>query len=91
MAFSRAIKDIITYPPEELKTFHHIRYEYIDNLNFTLRPEDHLENAVEYIAVAKELLLEMGWHGDGPIQLMWIPPFMFRGKRTDHFTNGVII
>ena len=80
---------IINYPAETLRTFKVVMYEWIDNLNFTIRPGDCLANAGEYISVAKEMFLEAGWEGDGEIELMWIPPFMFKGEKTEQFTRGV--
>lgn len=91
MSYSRRINEIITYEPSTLYSFDTIWYEWIDNLNFTLDPADHLENSDEYIKIAKERFLEIGWEGDGDIELMWIPPFMFDGPRTEEFTNGVIV
>jgi hypothetical protein len=91
MAYSINLKEMISYPPEQLKTFRLTMYEWIDNLNFTMDPAKCLDNADEYIAVAKALFLEAGWAGDGEIELIWIPPFMFRGTRIPEFTVGVII
>jgi hypothetical protein len=91
MSVSRKIKDVITYLPETLRDYRVIMYEWIDNLNFTLNPNDHLENADDYIKIVKELFLNAGWDGDGEIKLMWIPPFMLKGQRTEEFTNGVIV
>lgn len=91
MGFSRPISQIITYPPSKLNSFELIWYEWIDNLNFTLNPNDHLDNSEEYIEVARQRFLSNGWEGDGNIELMWIPPFMFKGVRTEEFTNGVIV
>ena len=91
MAFSKDIKNIITYDPEELRSFRLIAYEWIDNLDFTLDPRKYLDNADQYIVIAKELFTEAGWNEDGEIRLMWIPPFMLNGLRTEEFTVGVII
>lgn len=82
---------IITYPPEALRTFSVAAYEWIDNLNFTISPQECLKNAEEYINIAKELFLDAGWDGDGKIELMWIPPFMLRDMLTEELTVGVTI
>ncbi len=82
---------IITYPPETLRTFNVEAYEWIDNLNFTISPEACLENADEYINIAKEIFLDAGWDGDGEIELMWIPPFMLHGMVTKDITHGITI
>jgi len=84
-------KEIINYPPETLRSFIVYMYEWIDNLNFTIAPEDCLGNANEYISIAKELFLEAGWEGDGQIELMWIPPFMLKREPTENYTYGVTI
>jgi hypothetical protein len=91
MAFSRSIKEIIHYPPSKLNSFEVIMYEWIDNLNFTLKPKDYLDHANKYVSVAKTRFLEAGWYGDGDIELMWIPPFMLEGPRIDEFSNGIIV
>lgn len=91
MAYSIKKEQIIDYPPEKLNSFFKNSYEWIDNLNFTISPSDCLENAEEYVVIAKEIFTEMGWHGDGAIQLIWIPPFMFDGIRTQRFSNGIVI
>ncbi|MGB4774257.1 MAG: hypothetical protein WBP45_03725, partial [Daejeonella sp.] len=66
-------------------------YEWIDNLNFTLKPEECLNNPEEYIRIAKELFLNEGWAGDGEIELMWVPPFMFQKTQTEDFTQGFVV
>ncbi|RAJ87428.1 hypothetical protein CLV59_101178 [Chitinophaga dinghuensis] len=80
---------IITYPPETLRTFRVSAYEWIDNLNFTIRPEECLDNASEYVNIAKELFLEAGWDGDGEVELMWVPPFMFDEQQEEVTTAGI--
>lgn len=82
---------IISYPPETLRTYKVEAYEWIDNLNFTINPEECLENAEEYINIAREMFLDAGWDGDGKIELMWIPPFMLQGIQATASTLGVTI
>jgi len=82
---------IITYPAETLRTFIVEAYEWIDNLNFTINPESCLQNAEEYINIAKEIFLNAGWNGDGEIELMWIPPFMLHDMVTKDITLGITI
>ncbi|MGO4288982.1 hypothetical protein [Chitinophaga sp. RAB17] len=91
MSFGRDKKKIINYPPEELRTFSVVMYEWIDNLNFTIRPDECLTNVEDYTKIVNEMFLEAGWDGDGEIELMWIPPFMFEGEKTEEFTVGVTI
>ena len=91
MAHSIKKNEIIDYPPEKLKGFEIMAYEWIDNLNFTINPNDVIENASEYISIAKERFLEDGWDGDGDIQLMWVPPFMLRQEKQWTFTKGITV
>jgi hypothetical protein len=84
-------KEIIKYSPSTLKTFEVFAYEWIDNLCFTIDPTECLDNAEEYIQIVKDIFLENGWYGDGPIELMWIPSFMFDGVSKDEFTGGVAV
>jgi hypothetical protein len=91
MPFSITTKQIIDYPSTQLETFYQYTYEWIDNLNFALNPEDCLENADDYIEIATKIFLKMGWDGDGKIQLLWIPPFVFSGVRDSEFTKGLTI
>ena len=82
---------IITYPPETLRTFSVHAYQWIDNLNFTINPEECLNIAEDYVCIAKEIFLKAGWEGDGKIELMWIPPFMLQDRLTMGSTLGVTI
>ena len=91
MKLTRTIDEIIKYPPLKLNEFEVVMYEWVDNLNFTIDPTIHLKDADKYLEIAKAIFLESGWAGDGEIRLMCIPPFMFKGKRTEEFTNGVVV
>jgi hypothetical protein len=91
MRFSIKKHEMINYSPEELRNFNLISYEWIDNLNFTLKPEDCLNNPKEYITIAKELFLKGGWDGDGEIELMWVPPFMIENDFPDFSYNGFVL
>ena len=82
---------LIDYKSSYLKEFTVMAYEWIDNLCFTLDPFVCIDNANEYIEIAKKIFLDAGWHGDGEIELIWVPPFMFDGKKTDNFTKGKIV
>jgi hypothetical protein len=72
-------------------TFEVLAYEWIDNLCFTIDPKECLDNPDEYIKIANKLFLEEGWDGDGAIELMWIPPFVFDGPRTSEFIVGITV
>jgi len=91
MAYSIKKQNIIDYPPDALKEFGVTCYEWIDNLNFTLNPKECIENPDEYISIARQRFLEDGWHGDGDIELMWIPPFMLKQEIQLTNTNGVVV
>lgn len=91
MAYSISKSEIITYKAEELLTFHVIMYEWIDNLNFTLDPKECISNYNPYIENAKKKFLEAGWYGDGDVELMWIPPFMFKRTNSVEFTKGITV
>jgi hypothetical protein len=77
MSFSIDKSEVITYPPSALRDFHVYGFEWIDNLHFIRPPKDFVENSGEYVEAARTRFLEAGWHGDGEIGLLWIPPFMF--------------
>lgn len=83
MAYSIKKQEIIKYLPEHLKTFKVESYEWIDNLNFTLKPSECLSNYEDYIQIAKKMFLDAGWYGDGEIKLMWIPPFALKNQNSD--------
>jgi hypothetical protein len=68
---------IIDYPAEALESFAVHGYEWIDNLYFTLPPSRFLADPSPYLAVARRKFLDAGWDGDGEIDLIWLPPFIF--------------
>ena len=74
MGYSIPKQNVISYGPKALSSFHGYIFEWIDNLHFTQAPSAFVgPQAAAYIAVAKERFLEMGWEGDGDVQLLWIP------------------
>lgn len=80
MSYTISLDKIIDYPPEKLREFIPYGYEYIDNRQFALKPDVVLgsaEKALPYIEEAKRAFIEMDWRGDGDIELLWIPPFVF--------------
>lgn len=91
MAFTIDKKEIIDYPPSQLKEFEVTSYECIDNLHFTMNPAECLENAEEYISIVKQRFIQNGWEGDGEINLMWIPPFMLTNRKQGSFYKGVVV
>jgi hypothetical protein len=84
-------KTIINYAPEALRTFQLFSYVWIDNLNFTLDPHECLDSADEYLSIVKEIFLEDGWDGDGDVELMWIPPFVFNENKLEEPTLGITV
>lgn len=78
MGYSIPKQNVISYGPKALSSFHGYIFEWIDNLHFTQAPSAFVgPQAAAYIAVAKERFLEMGWEGDGDVQLLWLPSFVF--------------
>lgn len=51
-------------------------FQFIDNLEHIIRPEEVLENAAESVEIVKNAFLSAGWEGDGDIGLIWLPPFV---------------
>lgn len=92
MSYTIEKSDIIKYPPEVLNEFEVTRYEWIDNLHFTLCPADVLRNPAPYIEIAEKRFLEKEWEGDGEIRLMWVPPFaLSTALQNDGNTEGMTI
>ena len=83
--------NIIDYKSSILKEYEVMSYEWIDNLCFTIDPHDCLDDADDYLEIVKNKFLDAGWYGDGKIELMWIPPFMFNFKSDGNFTKGKVI
>ncbi|MBI1347453.1 hypothetical protein GC163_14335 [bacterium] len=77
MAYSIPAKTVIDYSPEAMALFPVYAFEWIDNLNFVLKPEDFLQDPAAHVAAAQAAFLAAGWDGDGEIGLLWIPPFTF--------------
>lgn len=78
MAYTISATEVIDYKPEALRSFFVYGFEWIDNLLFLENPESFVgERANEYVALAKERFVECGWEGDGTVQLLWLPPFVF--------------
>jgi hypothetical protein len=79
VSYTIAPQEVIDYPPEKLRQFESYGVEYIDNRLFALDPEKLLgtRTAFPYIEVAAELFKQMGWAGDGDIELLWLPAFVF--------------
>jgi hypothetical protein len=54
---------------------------YIDNLHFLADPSEFINGNTEpYTKIAEERFLANGWEGDGTIQLLWLPSFVFPGE-----------
>lgn len=91
MAYSIPPNQVIDYEPEALRSFSVYAFEWIDNLLFLQDPEVFVgASAPAYEAVARERFAEHSWEGDGTIQLMWLPPFVFPLK-LDVKATGVAI
>jgi hypothetical protein len=79
MGYTIAPHEVIDYPPEQLREFKSYGIEYIDNRLFALDPEKLLgsQAALPYLSLAADLFRESGWAGDGDIELLWLPAFVF--------------
>ncbi len=84
MAYTIDKRKVIDYPPDRLREFHLYIFEWIDNLHFIESAEVFIssfgEQSAEYLRIVRERFLEAGWHGDGEIGLLWLPPFVFPSK-----------
>lgn len=77
-AFTLPAEDVISYEPSELENFQVYGFEWIDNLHFLQDPAMFLgQRSVEYIKTAEERFRQIGWQGDGEVNLLWLPPFVF--------------
>ncbi len=78
MSYTIKSEEVISYGPDNLKDFKVYGFEWIDNLHFSQKPDKFLKHkAAQYVAVVRERFLEAGWRGDGDIELIWLPPFVF--------------
>jgi hypothetical protein len=78
MTFTIPAAKVVNYQPEALRSFFVYGFEWIDNLLFLRDPEVFVgADSGKYLEVAKERFLEFGWEGDGTIQLLWLPSFVF--------------
>ena len=77
-AYTVPTSNIIAYEPEAMRAFFVYGFEWIDNLHFLQSPEKFVgARADAYVSVAKERFIEFGWAGDGEVDLLWLPPFVF--------------
>ncbi|MCI0363576.1 MAG: hypothetical protein L0219_06805 [Phycisphaerales bacterium] len=62
-----------------MREFRSYGFEYIDNRLFCISAEKLLGTraAHDYIEVAKSRFSDMGWAGDGEVELLWLPSFVF--------------
>lgn len=78
MSYSIPKRDVVSYEPEALGSFHTYIFEWVDNLHFLGSPAEFIGSDVEaYLSIARDRFSEMGWEGDGEIRLLWLPPFVF--------------
>jgi hypothetical protein len=92
MSYTIAPQQVIDYPPEKLQEFPAYGLQYIDNRLFALSPEKLLgtQLAMPYIRAAAARFDAMGWEGDGEIELLWLPSFVFP-RSADIGPVGVVI
>jgi hypothetical protein len=79
MGYTIAPSEVIDYPAEKLQDFYSYTIEYIDNRLFCIPAEKLLGTlaARSYIEIAKVRFGESDWDGDGEIELLWLPSFVF--------------
>ena len=94
MSYTIPKYEVVDYPAAALREFHVYGYEWIDNLHFARPPGEFLplpeEQLERYLTIARERFKAAGWHGDGEVGLMWLPPFVFPLGLRIH-PNGVIV
>lgn len=79
MSYTIAPEQVIDYPPERLRELHGSVVEYIDNRVFMLDPGQLVGEpaAQAYRETAAGMFTALGWQGDGRIELLWLPAFVF--------------
>ena len=65
--------------PLAIRRYIGYEYQHLDELRFAIDAEvflqgDELRN--ERIQAARARLTELGWEGDGRVEILWIPPFL---------------
>ncbi|HEY0682599.1 MAG TPA: hypothetical protein VGD45_09720 [Steroidobacter sp.] len=92
MSYTIGPSEVVDYPAERLRDFYSYGFEYIDNRLFCVSAERLLGTraAQEYVAIAKERFTELGWAGDGEIELLWLPSFVFPSS-SDVPPTGVVL
>ncbi|MBX3163056.1 MAG: hypothetical protein KF900_01130 [Bacteroidetes bacterium] len=91
MSYTINKKDIFPYTKEDLKSFSVYLYEWVDNLHFTLSLKDCIDNYSDIEKTAEQIFLNAGWHGDGEIKFMWLPPFTLPNDIKHKTTHGITI
>jgi hypothetical protein len=77
-AYTVPTSTVIAYEPEAMRDFFVYGFEWIDNLHFLQSPEKFVGvRAHTYVSAAKERFIEFGWAGDGEVDLLWLPSFVF--------------
>ncbi len=77
-AYTATTNTVIAYEPEAMRGFFVYGFEWIDNLHFLQSPAKFLgSRSNAYVSIAKERFIEFGWAGDGEVNLLWLPPFVF--------------
>lgn len=79
---------LLNFAPQEIESFHHYEYEWIDYLGMMTTPSNVFSNYDEYKVEIEKKFLKIGWDKENPIQVIWVPPFMIPNilkKETDSF------
>jgi len=94
MSYSIPKGNVISYPPEELRSFHLSMIEWIDNLSFMRPIAEFISDsslAEQYRRIAAERFREAGWDGDGEIQLFWLPNFVIPRNSSPPNWEGFVV
>jgi hypothetical protein len=68
--------------PDKVRSWHFYAYEYLDDLFFMPPARQVLgdwEHAAALIEQVENCFRQIGWEGDGEMQILWLPPFVGAG------------
>lgn len=75
---SAYLQRIVDYEPAALHHFFGYGFEWIDYDAFLVAPSRIVgERAPAYEAIARIEFETLGWEGDGEVNVLWLPPFVF--------------
>ena len=72
--------------PDGVKHWHLYSYEYLDDLSFMPLASEVFKNwsdGEKLVKAVEDRLKNIGWEGDGDMQVMWLPPFAGAGPNNN--------